>query len=331
MVIDSHTHWTPPALLNALERRDTYPCITRKDDTRYIELREGNPIPLADDMWNEDVKLQKMDHVGIDASVLSVVGGTAIIDWLENDDAVSVARDANEELADLTRRYPTRFDGLAALPMFAGGKAVEELEHAVRVGLKGAMVYSNVRGRTLDDSAFRPIFAAAAELGVPIQIHPTDPLSQPWLESNALTTGIGFLFDTTTAAMRLIYAGIFEELPELKLMVPHAGSLLPFILGRIDHQAETFPEDGERLTMRPSEYVRLLYTDTICLWPSALHLTLEVFGPEHVMFGTDDPYWEQKPAIDTLRALDLSSEDTEQVTSQTSTGFFGLNGHGSQL
>jgi aminocarboxymuconate-semialdehyde decarboxylase len=323
-VVDSHSHWSPPALLEVLEQRSDFPRLRRERCRTIIDFAPGQPHELADDMWNAGVKLRKMDRDGIDLAVISAVGATSVIDLVDKPDAPSAARQANEELADLVRDHSERFAGLAALPMHAGEKAVEELEHAVTIGLKGAMLHSNIAGRTLDEPEFRPIFETAARLGVPIQIHPTYPLSAEWLQTDMLITAVGFMFDSTTAALRLIFDGIYDELPDLKLQLCHAGSLLPYLIGRIDRQAQLFPSCGQRLTAPPGEHIRKLYADTVSGWPPALRLTLDVFGADHVMFGTDEPYWPGNHAFETIDALELSPAEIQQIETETASRFFRL-------
>lgn len=325
-VIDTHTHWTPSALIEVLERREEFPRIIKQaDGSRLIEYSPGNPHPFGDEMWDERVKLAKMDAGGIDLSVISVVGGISVVDMVDAADAVAVARAANDELVDLCHRHPTRFAALAALPLRTGpDAAIAELERAMSLGLKGAMVYSNVRGRMLDDAEFMPVWEAAAKLGAAIQIHPTHPLAADWLRTDILITGIGFLFDTTTAALRLILAGVYEKSPDLKLQLCHIGSLLPYILGRLDYQAHMFPHEVSHLSAPPSEYARKLYTDSVCLYPPALRLCLDVYGPDHLMWGTDDPFWPVDGAFATLAALNLPAEEYELITAGTARHVFGL-------
>ncbi len=201
---------------------------------------------------------------------------------------------------------------------------MEELEHAAKIGLKGAMVYAHVAGCYLDAPEFRPVFEAAETLGLTIQIHPTNPLSANLLETGFLITAVGFLFDTTTTTLRLIQDGIYDSLPELKLHLCHAGSLLPYVIERIDFQASLFPQDVAKLSAAPSEYIAKLYTDSVCSWVPALRTAVEFFGADQVMFGTDDPYWPARPAHETLEALELSEDDGERLRWRTATELFGL-------
>ena len=211
-----------------------------------------------------------MNRDRIDLAVVSAVGGIAVVDLLDEREQQPIAREANEQIVALAERHPGRFAGLAVLPMRQPERAVEELEHAAKIGLKGAMVYAHVAGTYLDAPKFRPVFEAAERLGLVIQIHPTHPRSADLLETGFLITAVGYLFDTTTATLRLIQDGIYDSLPELKLHLSHAGSLLPYVIERIDFQAGLFAQDVAKLSGAPSEYIAKLYTDLVCSWVPAL-------------------------------------------------------------
>jgi aminocarboxymuconate-semialdehyde decarboxylase len=324
-VIDAHGHLLTPTVIDVLERRHDCPRIRRVDGSLVVEFTPGHAYPLAAHAWNEEAKLEHMASAGIDFAVVSNVGGISVLDLVDAKDAPSIARAANEELADLSRRHPERFAGLATLPVRAGDRAVEELHHAVSLGLRGAFLYSNAGGRLVSAREFRPVFEAAAGLDVPIQLHPTRPLSAPWLETDVEITAIGFLFDTSAAALALVVDGVFEEFPSLKLQLCHVGSLLAYTLGRIDYQAELFPADVRSLSEPPSAYIRRMYTDTVCVWPPALAFAVDVFGPERITFATDEPWWACARSVETFEAVALSDTDRETIASGTAVQLFGLD------
>jgi len=322
MRVDVHTHYLADALVSALERRRDLPRISTRDGERMIEYGEGNAHPLLPAMVDIDRQLGEMSEDGIEFAVLSVnVPGA---DWFPASDGIAVAREVNDELADLIQRHPARLGALALLPMQAPEAAADELERAVKLGLRGAMVYSNVAGRALDDSEFQAVFDAAAKLDVPIMIHPTYPLSASLVDAYALIPTLGFLFDTSTAALRLILGGAFERHPELKLVLCHAGSLIPHIVGRIDYEASRDPKGFGALSVPPSEHLRLLYTDTVCVWPPAIRSALELLGPDRIMFGTDYPFWEPGRTLQTLGEAKLSEREAEAINRRTAERLFAL-------
>jgi len=221
-----------------------------------------------------------------------------------------------------------RLAGLAVLPWQCPTEAAVELQRAVGIGLRGAMAYSNVAGRHVDDPDFEPIFAATASLDVPLLLHPAMPLSAPTLGDYGLSCAVGFLFDSTTAILRLILSGLLDRHPGLKIIVGHAGSLLPQLAGRLDlEQARgmIFGAHARRSSLS-GDYLRCLYTDTAGGSVPAVASALRLFGSGHVMFGTDFPFWSHDVNLNVLERLPLSSEEMQAVRGQVARELFRLDG-----
>jgi predicted TIM-barrel fold metal-dependent hydrolase len=317
---DVHTHYLPTALAGALEARSDAPRICARPGGRVIEYGKGSGHPLLDSMVDLELRLRDMDETGIDLALLTVsVPG---VDWFGRDDGIALAREVNDELAELVRARPERFAALATLPMQAPEAAAAELERAVATGLWGAMVYSNAAGEPLDRPELEAVFDAAAALDVPVMIHPTFPLSAHTLDAYALVPALGFLVDTTTAVLRLLFGGLYERHPDFKLFLCHAGSLLPQLAGRIDYEAGRLPRGTGKLNAPPSERMRLLYTDSVCAWPPALRSALELVGPERVMFGSDYPFWRPERTLDVLAELNLPDVDRDALMYANAERFF---------
>jgi aminocarboxymuconate-semialdehyde decarboxylase len=213
---------------------------------------------------------------------------------------------------------------LATLPMQTADAAAAELGRAMASGFRGAMIYSNVAGRPLDDPELRVVFDTAARLEAPIFIHPTFPLTAKTVDAYALIPTLGFMFDTTTAAVRLVLDGLFERHPDFRLVLAHAASLLPQLAGRIDYEAERHANGRGAISVNPSEHLRLLYTDSVCVWPPALLSTLELVGPERVMLGSDYPFWEPERTFATIEAAGLEGELVTAIRSENARRLFGL-------
>jgi len=320
--VDVQTHFLPPTMVSVLDGRDEPPHIVAHDSTRLVAYGPGAAYPLVDAMVDIDAKLAAMDEGDVGASVLSVnIPG---LDLFEAADAPAVARALNDELGDLVRAHPDRLAALAVLPMQAPDAAAEELTRAVDAGLQGAMVYSNVAGRTLDEPDFRPVFAAAAEADAPILIHPTYPLSAASLDAYALIPVLGFLFDTSTATLRLILDGVYDRHPDLKLILGHVGGVLPYIVGRIDYESGRIPGGTGALTVPPSEHLRKLYVDTVSNWPPALTLALAFFGADRILWASDHPFWDPHKTHEALAALDLDADAQQRIEHDNVVSLFPL-------
>jgi aminocarboxymuconate-semialdehyde decarboxylase len=208
--------------------------------------------------------------------------------------------------------------------MQAPEDAAAELERTYAAGFLGAMIYSNVAGRPLDDPALRVVFDTAAALNVPLYIHPTFPLTASTVDAYALIPTLGFMFDTTTAAVRLVLDGLYQRHPDFRLIVAHAGSLLPQLAGRIDYEAERHANGRGALEVDPSEHLRLLYTDSVCVWPPALRSTIELLGADRVMFGSDYPFWDPARTLRTIEASGLSDDVRRGIYDGNAIRLFGL-------
>lgn len=320
--IDVHSHYLAASLVRALEQRTALPRISEGPNGRQIEYGQGNIHPMLPAMGDVELRLREMDGQGIDVAVLSInVPG---VDWFPVGDGPSVARDVNDELADLVGRHPDRFVALATLPMQAPHAAAAELERAAAAGFRGAMIYSNVAGRPLDDPSLRVVFDTAARLEAPIFIHPTFPLTASTVDAYALIPTLGFMFDTTTAVLRLVLDGLYERHPDFRLVLAHAASLLPQLAGRIDYEAERHANGRGALSVNPSEQLRLLFTDSVCVWPPALRSTIDLVGAEHVMLGSDYPFWDPKRTFDTIARSWLSEDVVTAIRSENARRLFAL-------
>jgi predicted TIM-barrel fold metal-dependent hydrolase len=322
--VDVQTHFLPSTVVAALERRTEVPRLVSHDGRRFVEYAAsaGCAYPLLPEMVNLDDKLAALDPDEVAVSVLSVnIPG---LDWFDPADAAVLARDVNDELIDLVHSRPDRFAAFAALPMQVPEAAAAELERSLGLGFSGAMMYSNVAGRHLDEPAFRPVFAAAAHAEAPIFMHPTYPLTAPSLGVHAFIPVLGFLFDTSTATLRLIFDGIFERHPDLTIILGHAGGVIPYLIGRIDYESSRIPGGLAALSTPPSEQIRRLYVDTVNAWSPALQMAIDFFGLDHVMFATDHPFWDPRRTHDALAALDLGPEDLEAIESGNAARVLGL-------
>lgn len=323
--IDTHTHYFPQALVDILEARSSVPMLVDGSPERFVRYGEGVQYPLQPVMTDLDGKLAEMDEIGIDVSVISVnIPG---VDGL-GDEAPAAARAVNSELAAVTERHPGRLAWLAVLPLDAPEAAGDELRRAVAAGARGAMIYSNVAGREIDLDADRPLFDAAAELDVPLLMHPTFPLSAASTAAYDLVSILGFVFDTSTTALRLVLAGLYDRYPELKLVVAHVGGLLPYVVGRIDFQSAAWPGGRGALEVEPSKHLRRLYVDSVCLWPPALRLAVEFLGADHVMHGSDLPYWPLDRSVQTVHGAGLSQSEVAQIESGTASSLMRIDLNG---
>lgn len=322
MLIDVHSHYLPKELARALERRAVPPRIVTHAGQTFLEYGEGSMTPLTPVFTEPDLILAGMDEARIDHAVLSItIPG---VDWLDPDDGEEVADAANYETASIVAKYPDRFSGLATVPLQDPERAVAGLQRALGMGLKGVMIYSNVAGARLDEPSCRVFFDAAARLDVPVMLHPTYPLCAPAVMGGALMEMAGFLFDTTTAALRLVLDGLYERHPGFKFVVPHAGGYIPYFAGRIDYVAGARPGGRGVLREDPSKHIKKFYVDTVSGSPQAVRFCCDFFGSDRVMHGSDHPFWPMRLGPMALDGAGLSAADRARVEHENAERLFGI-------
>jgi predicted TIM-barrel fold metal-dependent hydrolase len=256
-------------------------------------------------------KLADMDATGINLTALSINDPGP--EWF-GADGPAVARVMNDFIADIVRRYPTRFIGLCVLPWQDMKAARVELERCVRdLGMKGILLYTNLTGRFADEPEFRPLFGWAVEFDLPVLLHPAKPMTSELLKEYEMISAVGNMFDNTVALNRIIMAGILDQHPKLKLVCPHLGGTLPYIVGRLDHQVKVLKRGPTYLTRAPSDYLRQVWYDVVSPLPAAMKFACEFLGPDRLLFASDHPWVEPAMIHSALSSLQLPAADMANI------------------
>jgi aminocarboxymuconate-semialdehyde decarboxylase len=301
-VFDSQAHWYSPTLWEAYLDLEEYPRCRRDGDGFAYELAPDRWFPIARPFYDLELQMETFEQMGID-TVLSSSASFGDVDRLELGKARETAIALNEERAEAERTYAGRFYGLATIPWQDAEAALEVLDDAVtRLGLKGVLVHSNIDGAPVDSEHCRPVYARIAELGVPLFLHPARTLLEEQLRDYGLEYLTGFMYDTSTAALRLVLSGIAADNPGLRIVHPHCGATLPYLSGRIDHSHSKPYSLGAPLPVSPSDQLRGFYTDTVCQNPETLAFARDFYTDGHVMFGSDFPYFQPPEELAFVRA-----------------------------
>ena len=320
-VISLEDHFWTPAIAEAIGA-------LRNPDTDA-----GGPLAanLAD---LGERRLAAMDAAGIDLQVISHT--TPGVQHLDADTAIPLARDANDALARAVADHPDRFAGFATLPTSAPQAAADELERAVtELGFLGAMINGHTNGRFLDDRAFDVLHERAARLGVPLYLHPAEPVpavrdayyegfspAVSWFLSAA---AFGWHAETAIHVLRMVLGGVFDRHPELSLVIGHMGEMLPFMLQRVD---DNLPPKVTGLERLPSEYMLAnvhITTSGLFSVPPLL-CALMVFGVERVLFSVDWPYAPNEEGRRLLETAPLSPGDLGLIAHGNAERLLGLAG-----
>jgi predicted TIM-barrel fold metal-dependent hydrolase len=318
-LVDCQSHLYVPEIVHMMEQRRTDPLVYAKGSDRFVRMGDWHRRILPKHM-DVDAKLADMDANGIALTALTINDPGP--EWFDQQGPV-IARMANDFIADIVKQHPTRFFGLCVLPLQDMPTALEELDRCVqRLGMKGVLLYTNLAGRFPDDPQFRPLFARAVDLDVPILLHPALPVTASLLKDYEMISGPGNMFDDTIALLRIILSGIFDQYPQLKLVCPHLGGTLPFIIGRVDHQIRVLKRGPQNLKKAPSDYLRQVYFDIISPLPEAMRMVYQMVGPDRLLFGSDHPWVDPKLIIDCLKSLGLSRTDEDKILFQNARSLF---------
>jgi uncharacterized protein len=305
MKIDAFAHISPVRYLERVEKILASPEVSPA-------VREHGPWLRADPvLFDLDARWRALDPFPDYRQVLVLAAPP-----LEELGGPDVTRDlatlANDEMAELVGSHD-RFAGFAAsLPMNDVENSLTELDRAVRdLGALGFQLYSNVNGTPLDDARFEPIFARAAELGCTIWLHPTRSPAWPDYPTESesrhgIWWSIGWPYETSAAMCRIVYAGILDRHPDLRILTHHAGAMIPYFSGRFKEvQTEDQRPALDALEHEPLDYFRRFYADTALFGaPHALRCAVEFFGTDHVLFGTDMPLGGPSVVGETIADID---------------------------
>ena len=321
MKIDVFPHILPPKFKEALVKRG--PGTFRQSVwNKYLDV-----LPT---LWDLDRRFRIMDRFEGVAQVLTLAS-PAIETLFESKDAVEFARMANEEMAELVAKYPDRFPAaVASLPMNDLDAALEELDRAIsKLGLKGIQLDTNINGKPLDSPEFMAIYEKMAGYDLPIWVHPKRERPGPDYstekESKYLISSLfGREYETAAFMTRLVFSGVFEKYPRLKIIAHHFGGMVSFLEKRIDglydlHEKVLGQKYTQNLTKRPIDYYHLFYCDTAYGSAPGLMCVSSFFGIDHLLFATDMPYDNElgerkiRETIRSIEQMDISELDKKKI------------------
>jgi aminocarboxymuconate-semialdehyde decarboxylase len=290
--IDVHSHMLCREWLE-LFRAHSGPRFTIKKVASGTEVVHFDGVPFMTPqaaMFDYPERFRAMDEAGVAMAVLSLTGPNVY--WGDEEASTRAARAINDSFRDAQKLYPERLRWMASLPMQHPKRALEELARALDDGASGAMMLANIGERSLTDPLFAPVWQEIDRRALPVFIHPTVPCGCGVMDMVVyqLSASVGFTMDTTLAVSRMIYDGFFDRYPKLKLITAHGGGTLPFLAPRLDRCYDVIPSCREKIRERPSAYLKRIYADSVLYSPEALRMTVDAFGSEHVLFGSDYPH-----------------------------------------
>jgi predicted TIM-barrel fold metal-dependent hydrolase len=300
--------------------------------TRYLKVYY-NGANVVRQLTDLDFRLEEMDRFGVDIHLLGITSPG--VQAFDAELGTELAGIANDTLAAVVARHPSRFAGLAAVAPQSPQAAAREIERAIRtLSLGGVIINSHTHGEFLDDPKFWPIFEAAVACDAPIYLHPAFPADSmigPYSDYGMMGALWGFGAETSLHVVRMIMGGVFDAFPTLKIVLGHLGEAVPFWLDRLDNRYQNILRRGglgplgmKQLQRLPSEYFRTNFwiTTSGMMSNAPLVFCLGLFGPERVMFAVDYPFEQTAEAVPFIHAAPLDDEARRLITHANAEALF---------
>ena len=302
-IVDMHTHFLVRPVLEQ--------CLPHSVATnRGHHQLPPHLFTLFEKMMRPQGVIEDMDRLRIDMSVVSSAAVIAPLYWAEPSVALGLAQQLNDTAAEWAAASPKRIIGSFVLPLQDVDMALIEFKRAVQdLGLKVANVPAEVRGVYLGDARFRPFWEAAQDLGVLTFMHP-DGAKDPWFFQWGMWNSLGQSLEEAKFMASVVYEGVLETYPRLKLVLAHGGGYFPHNMGRLDRNVKNAPHSMKNITRKPSDFLKNVYYDTCLYDPTVLSALVKIVGPERLLLGSDWPIGDADPVgfVDRCPIVDESAK-----------------------
>jgi aminocarboxymuconate-semialdehyde decarboxylase len=289
LTIDTHAHWYPPEWVElvAKEGASNNATIGRNDRGQVTFAVPGMKQNFQPTYIELGLRLKMMDDARVDIHALSLT--SPMVYWAPAAFGLKLAQTFNDACSAAHLKYPQRFVGMATLPMQDPALAAREVDRAARLpGIRGVYLATHVNGKNLEDKSFWPVYERCEALGLPIFLHPVNPVGAERMQGYHLRNFLGNPYDTGIAACSLMFGGVLDAFPGLDVMLPHAGGTFPHLIGRMDH-GTTVRAECKHMTKPPSSYLRRFHYDTITHSDPILVNLIRQVGADRVVLGSDCP------------------------------------------
>ncbi len=321
MLIDCQSHLFPPFYADIIEKSRGTVSVDRKGDALLLRFSDRFALRVEPERYDPKTVLQRMDRAGIDMSIMSVnMPGPEL---LSADIAGEASRRCNDYVAEVCAASKGRLIGLATIPFDDVPFALAEITRAAKeLDLRGIVLYSNIGGRPVDAPEYEPIFESLESAGIPMVLHPTVPSWADAVADYSMIPMLGFMVDTSIAMLRLILSGVLERHPGLRIVHPHCGGILPYLMPRVNEQTEQKGRGREHIRRAPGDYYENVYLDLVT--PSSDHIGFAVSQtrPDRLLFGTDAPWVDLESMVECFRRAEMPARTRERAASENAIELF---------
>jgi aminocarboxymuconate-semialdehyde decarboxylase len=289
--VDVHAHYFPERFVKAINEQGGPPGVSfdLSQPDAPVFVIGGGRIPIDVTYWDLEKRVKRMDAQGVTTHALSLT--TPFVYWAPPERGLELARIVNDSMIEAHTAYPDRFVGCATLPIQAPDLAVKELDRLANVrAIRGAYMPTSFAGKELSDPSLFPIYAKCESMNWPILLHPDQAAAamgvnrlQKWYMANTL----GNPYDTGIAVNHLVFGGVLDRFPRLNVVLPHAGGVIPYLAGRLQHGQDVRPETKGTAQRPFMDYLRRFHYDTITHAPGLLRFLIDLVGVDRVMLGSD--------------------------------------------
>ena len=246
---------------------------------------------VGENCFKEDARIKEMDETNVDVQVLSTIP-VLFNYWAKAKDGLETSRFFNDHIAETVSKNPTRFIGLGTVPMQNMNLAIKEMERCVKeLKMPGLEIGSNINGKNLNEKEFFPFYKAAEELGCALFVHPWEMMGEDQMQKYWLPWLVGMPAETSRAICSMIFGGVFEQFPKLRVAFAHGGGSFPFTIGRIEHGFDARPDlvavDNK---IHPRDYIGKFWIDSLVHDKKAFNYLLDVMGEDNICLGSDYPF-----------------------------------------
>lgn len=327
--IDMHTHIIPKRLPNFTEKfgyGDFISLLHHKEDKARMMKGDRFFREIASNCWDPEIRIRDYEKFNTRVQVVCTIP-VMFSYWAKPDDCLELSKFLNEDIAETVQKYPKHYLGLGTIPMQDVDLAIKELEHCKELGFPGVQIGSNINGNNLSKPRFFEFFEACEKLGMSVLVHPWEMIGSDQMEKYWLPWLVGMPAETCRAAASMVFGGVFEKYPKLRVCFAHAGGSFIPTIGRLQHGFNCRPDlVAVHNDVPPMDYLGKFWVDCITHDPRLLQYVIDTIGSEKVCLGTDYPF----PLGDLeigkfVEEMNLPESDFENIMFQSTLDWLGLS------